>query len=73
MHPSYLGQGAHQGDWLMAAGLFFLGALWAQKFIFGGPESQIAVITLLVDTAGNTPFHNSLTTMCLVCAKVGAR
>ena len=30
--------------------------LWAQKWTFGGPESQLAVTSFL-DMAGDTPFH----------------
>ena len=36
--------------------LFFLGALGAQKFTFGGPESRMTVTSLFTDIAGNTPF-----------------
>ena len=43
--------------------LFFLGTLHAQKFTFGGPESLIAVTSLFIDTAGNTPFLN---VMCML-------
>ena len=59
MHPSYLGQAAHQGDWLMTAGLFFLGALWAQKFTFGGLELQKIVAYLFIDMIGDIPFRTT--------------
>ena len=36
--------------------LFFLGVLWAQKFIFGRLEQLMAVTSLFIDMAGNTPF-----------------
>ena len=41
---------AHPGEWLMAAGeqiLIFLGALWAQKFTFGGLESLMILTSSL--------------------------
>ena len=37
--------------------LFFLGALRAQKFTFGGPESRMAMTSLFIGVAGNNPFH----------------
>ena len=37
----------------------FLGALRAQKFTFGRPESPITVTSLFTDTAGKTPFLNT--------------
>jgi hypothetical protein len=37
--------------------LFFLGALWAQKFIFGGSDSWTAVISLFIDMTKNIVFH----------------
>ena len=43
-------------SWSTEASSFFLGALRAQIFTFGGPESLLAVTSLCVDTAGNTPF-----------------
>ena len=37
----------------------FLGALRAQKFTFGSPESLITVTSLFTDMAGKTPFLNT--------------
>jgi len=37
--------------------LFFLGVTQAQKFTFGGLEELMAVTSLSIDMAGNTPFH----------------
>ena len=37
--------------------LFFLGALGAQKFTFGGPELRMAMTSLFIGVAGNNPFH----------------
>lgn len=31
----------------------------AQKFTSGGPESQMAVTSLFIDIAGNSPFHRA--------------
>ena len=36
--------------------VFFLCALRAQKFTFGGPESLMSVTSLLTDMGGNIPF-----------------
>jgi len=36
-----------------------LSAFRAQKFTFGRPESTMAVTSLFIDMAGNTPFHIS--------------
>ena len=43
--------------------LFFLGTLHTQKFAFGGPELLMAVTSLFIDMAGNTPF---LSGMCML-------
>ena len=50
------------GGNLMVAGewaLFFLCTLGAQKLIFGGSESLIAVISLFVDITGDIPFYTT--------------
>ena len=51
--------------------LFFLGALRAQKFTFRVPESQMAMTSLFIGVAGNSPFHtpqsNWLGTITLPC------
>ena len=71
LHLSYLGPVSWGsvlvvgiGGNLMVArewALFFLCTLGAQKFIFGGSESLIAVISLFIDMAVNTLFLTSTT------------
>ena len=71
MHLSYMGPVSWvsvlvvgSGGNLMVAGewaLFFLCTLGAQKLIFGGSESLIAVISLFIDMAENTLFLTSTT------------
>ena len=71
MHLSYLGPvshilsslGAHLQEWGVAAALkllwqvfSFLSALRAHELLTGGLQSLMTVTSLLIDTAGNTPF-----------------
>ena len=44
---------------LLYCSLFsLLGALWAQKFTFGGPKLLMTMTFLFTDMAGNTTFHS---------------
>ena len=81
MHLSYMGPVSWvsvlvvgSGGNLMVAGewaLFFLCTLGAQKLIFGGSESLIAVISLFIDMAENTLFLTSkLPATCVFLALI---
>ena len=37
------------------------GSSWAQKFTSGGQGPLMAVPSLFIDMAGNTPFHTKVT------------
>ena len=46
-------------DGCLIAGIAFLGTRQAEKFMFGGPESLMAVTSLFADMAGNAAFLSS--------------
>ena len=55
-HPELLNTHHGKWEWLMAA-VKQACSSWTQKFTFGGLESLMAVTSLFINMAGNTPLH----------------
>ena len=55
-HPELLNTHHGKWEWLMAA-IKQACSSWTQKFTFGGLESLMAVTSLFINMAGNTPLH----------------